>query len=209
MKKAFIFMSWLVLVGLFTGNAWGSIIDARWAYPKAFDLNLLSDPLWAKVSPGEPFVSVNKHNLNDHADFNPATQIITSATLDLYMRDTVLLDQDDPLWYPYHDFETAILFVEGIQCSEKYEVDNDTTGTYNLLGWNKYTYTLTPEMIAKLVENNFILDFTLTADPSQGDFLFKKSILRVETAPVPVPATIFLLGSGLLGLTGIRRRKAS
>lgn len=34
------------------------------------------------------------------------------------------------------------------------------------------------------------------------------TIVLAEAAPIPVPAAVWLLGSGLLGLVGIRRRKA-
>jgi len=44
------------------------------------------------------------------------------------------------------------------------------------------------------------------SDPTVGSFLVR-STLPASTSPVPVPAAAWLMGTGLLGLTGFSRRK--
>ena len=62
-----------------------------------------------------------------------------------------------------------------------------------------------------LVELNSsgLLDVTLTRE--RGDFFFAESTLNAhgcETAPVPEPSTILLMGIGLLGLVGYSRKRS-
>ncbi len=47
----------------------------------------------------------------------------------------------------------------------------------------------------------------LSLNPNNGSFSSSFNLNNVTTSPVPVPAAVWLLGSGLMGLIGISRRK--
>jgi hypothetical protein len=54
-------------------------------------------------------------------------------------------------------------------------------------------------------------DFALfyLKDPNTGLILFSDGLAQIGTAPVPVPPSLILLGSGLLGLLGLSRKAGS
>jgi hypothetical protein len=121
-----------------------------------------------------------RHNvLND--GFNPLTDTITSAVLSLYLYD----DND-------RRPETFRI---------RFDAD-PSTGPYTL---EENVFTFSGDF-------NPLLDGILRVRlrGAAGDFFFGSSSLSVtadrKTEPVPVPATLLLLGSGLLGIAGIRKR---
>lgn len=65
--------------------------------------------------------------------------------------------------------------------------------SFNLLGFYKNPATLDPNMI--------------TSEQTTSSNWLYASITEVSTTPVPVPAALWLLGSGLLGLAGFAKRK--
>ncbi len=52
-------------------------------------------------------------------------------------------------------------------------------------------------------------EFQVTLGSLFGDFYIDQSQLKVTYNPVPEPSTLLLIGLGILGLTGVSRRKKS
>jgi hypothetical protein len=72
-------------------------------------------------------------------------------------------------------------------------------------------FTAGPGLLASGASTDFLLDFSSTAfDGNAGntDRIYVTNFAITETV-VPVPAAVWLFGSGLLGLIGLARCKAA
>lgn len=86
-------------------------------------------------------------------------------------------------------------------CDDKISFSAAST-QFNLDG-NRYSFNL---LGFYKDQTTFAFDMTTTAQTANAQWLMA-SITAVPTTPVPAPAALWLLGSGLLGLAGFAKRK--
>ena len=98
------------------------------------------------------------------------------------------------------------------------DIDNPLTAANELGTADSYfNYDVTSLVAGTSGSLSFMLDalntrnnwpFLLGGGGYIEDFNYESSTLSIETAPVPVPAAVWLLGSGLVGVFGFSREKS-
>jgi hypothetical protein len=92
----------------------------------------------------------------------------------------------------------------------------ETNGTYSLIGGNfksasgDNTYLDTLSNLGGDIDSYYVLRLYDMGHLGEGAYQQQDLLVKVSSGgpPVPIPGAIWLLGSGLLGLVGIRRHKA-
>ena len=140
----------------------------------------------------------------------PSNETITSAALNLYKYSgqgssgTIAYYVDSDSWS-----ETSLTWNNrpGIGASIG---TNSTTGAGST-GWLTWDLTLSPQMLSDQTLSIALNEATSGTNihyfwSQTGQSGSYKPYLDVQTAPVPIPGAIWLLGSGLIGIVGIRRK---
>ena len=97
----------------------------------------------------------------------------------------------------------AYILTQDFTAGSEIFLPSDTT---NLpIEWGRYFIDLliTPE----LVGDNLSFGFVATATGNNGSGNFYDNIVFADVSQIPVPAAVWLFGSGLIGLIGVARRK--
>jgi len=208
MKKLIILLSAVLLVFGTTGIAGATFYEAYTA---------VNQP-WQYVGEGDSF-NFGFDMWYDNDDYGVGTDSNLTLTTDAegaqgvdWYSATVFVD----LYSFDDDWEMANISIfawdgHGFQNSIPLNMDefnfnqNDTNNAYYY-----YSYTFDANELASFEKwgwGNLNIGATSISDGNYNDFGIKRVAMEVSAAPVPEPATMLLLGSGLIGISFVGRKK--
>lgn len=142
-----------------------------------------------------------------------ASEALASARLCLYANDGAGTGGTTAYFVSDDTWQETMTYTSRPSVSTVVLGSNAASGADSINTWQYWDLALTPEMVS----NGFLSIALAGAAPSSSDnrHRFNSSeakanhpYLLVETSPVPLPPAAWLLGSGLVGLIGVRRRLA-
>lgn len=151
--------------------------------------NYLGD--WVDVDVNGVPVPVDYIVYAHHFEFDPPADEILSGELVIEF-----WDNETDVNGNIFTFELGFIFLEDGTYDIFKEIDTLTGDNED-----EYTYDIDITTLS-LVDGEFGVGII-----SAGDFWIQTSKLTIDYAPVPEPATMLLLGTGLVGLAGIGRKK--
>lgn len=139
--------------------------------------------------------------------FSPVALPVQSASLTFTFVDLDLNGVNDPSLF----FETVRFFDQNGVALTPLITTNGQTGSIPLaflVSGNSTTQTIFFPDVSSIVQNPFYVQLNFGSQWNQkGTNTVENLTATLATTPVPEPGTILLLGTGLLGMAGLRRRR--
>jgi hypothetical protein len=152
--------------------------------------DVVNGPVTVLSGPGNAFSYT--HDISP--PFNPATDTILGGTLAIQVSNPTGDQQSLQIRFDAGDFiNEGTIPTSPPPTTYTFAIDGSTFGNVDLL--NELQTTGALQVTLRMVGGA----------PASSSFVFDKSTLEVTVETVPEPASLFLVGSGLLGLAAMRR----